>query len=774
MLKQFVDFCIDRRTLVLWMVAVLSLPLLFFASKVQIATNFADLLPAGHPYMAVHNRFKSTFGGSNAVTIVMEVEQGDIFRTDFLERLRAATLELRTVDGVNAEQVVSLASRKLRDVRASSDGWETTPLMFPGVPSDRAGIDALRRRVLRNSAVYGKYVSPDLKAALISVDFYDHLLKPATAFQQIRTVMARGEAPGIRIRMTGEPIVAGWVAHYLGETMLILAASLAVLDALLFLITRTWRAMLVSGLAGLLSGAWALGIAVLLGIAFDPLVVVVAFLVTARAISHSVQLVIRFDDEVRAGARTSVEAAKSAMLGLFKPGMLGVVTDAGCMLVVLLMPIPLLKKTAIIGSAWMLTIALSAVVMTPVLLSRVQLPLRHVHPIDSMPLIDRFLGALARGVCGKARHALAAGAALLIVASGWYAAVHLAVGDTHPGSPIFRPDSRLNVDAAEINRCFPGAYRMFVALNGDGEDDIKRTEALHAMSRFQRYMEAQPEIGSTLSLADLVRDVKRLLRDGNHRYEELGRTQRENGELLYLLASGADASDMDRFADPRFKSASITLLLRDQRGETVRTAVTRMKEFIAAKPVDGLTFLLAGGAVGITAALNEIILARQIESITLALLVVMLCCAVAYRSLEAGLFFMAPVLLANTVTFGFMAWHGMGLTIHILPVAALGIGLGVDYAFYVVDAIREGVRRGMAVEQATHHALTGAGKGVVITAGVLIASVAIWASSSLRFQSEMALLMAVWLFVAAAGALLLMPSLVATFKPQFVFDHRGS
>lgn len=768
-LKRFIDFCIDHRTPVVWTISTLSVLMSFFASHVHVGTNFTDLLPTDHPYIAVHNQFKATYGSSNAVTIVMEVDHGDIFRTDFLQRLRTATLALREVDGVNSAQVVSLASRKLKHVRASTEGLETVPLMFPDVPSDQRGLDSLKERVLRNGLVYGSYVSRDLKAALISVDFYDHLLNPATAFSQIRAVMERVEAPGIRVRMTGEPVLAGWVAYYLPETLLILAATLGTLGALLFLVTRTWRGTLLPGLAGLMSGAWALGFTAILRIDFDPLVIVIAFLITARAISHSVQLVTRFDDEVRVGAATASAAAKAAMLGLFKPGMLGVVADAGCMLVVMLMPIPLMKKIAIVGTAWMLTIALSAVVMTPVLLSWVKLPLRYAHPVNALPLLERFLAVLARMACSRTPYWVCGGAAMIFVVSGWLA-FGLTVGDANPGSPLLHPDSRYNVDAAEINRRFPGADKMFVVLSGTAEDDMKRPETLRAMTRFQSYMEAQPEIGASVSIADLVSDMKRMLRDGNHRYEEFGRTQIENGELLYLLASGADASDMARFTDSQFRSAPVTLFFRDHRGDTVRAAVARIKAFIETTTVEGALFLLAGGSVGVIAAVNEVILAGQIESIALALLVLVLCCAVAYRSLAAGAFFMVPVVLANTLTFSFMAWRGIGLNINILPVAALGIALGVDYSFYVVDAIREELRRGAAPRDAIRSALGGAGKGVLITACSLVLSLAVWSWSSLRFQSEMALLMALWLLVSAASALILMPALMAVFRPRFVFE----
>ena len=754
-------------------IGALSLVMLFFAVQVRIGTNFADMLPADHPYVAVHNKYKATYGGANAVTIVLEVEQGDIFRTEVLQRLRTATLELRKVDGVNPEQIISLASRKLTDVRASTEGLETKSLMFPNVPTDEVGIEELKQRVLKNGLVYGSFVSRDLKAALINVDFYDHLLNPATVFPQIRAITESLQGPGIKVRMVGEPILAGWVAYYLPETVKVLAATLALLCGLLFLISRTWRGTLLPALAGLTSATWALGVASLFNIQFDPLVIVVAFLITARSISHSVQLVTRFDDEVLAGAKSAIEAAKKAMLGLFKPGMLGVIADAGCMIVVVLTPIPLMKKVAIIGTVWICTIAISSVVSTPILLSWAKLPLRCAHPINLMPALNKLLTGLARlATSVTAQRILLGSVSAIFILSGWYA-LRLTVGDANLGSPILRRDSEYNRDAAEINRRFPGADKMFVVVTGEKEDDIKKPEFVRTMLRFQKYMEAQPEVGATLSVVDLIPIVKRVLRDGNHRYEEFGRSQIENGELLYLLGTGgADPSDMDRFADSQFKSASLTLYFRDHQGDTVRTAIARIKEFIASNHVEGLHMLLAGGYVGVLAAVNEVILAGQIESIALALLVLVLCCAVVYRSLNAGLFFMVPVILSNTLTFSFMAWQGIGMNINTLPIAALGIGLGVDYAFYIVDDIKEELRRGRSMNEAIALALAGAGKGVVVTAGTLIFAVAMWSFSSLRFQSEMALLMAVWLMISAASALILMPAMVALIKPKFIVGAR--
>ena len=181
---------------------------------------------------------------------------------------------------------------------------------------------------------------------------------------------------------------------------------------------------------------------------------------------------------------------------------------------------------------------------------------------------------------------------------------------------------------------------------------------------------------------------------------------------------------------------------------------------------------LAGGLVGVLAAVNEVILAGQIEAIALALLVLVVCCTVTYRSTVAGVFFMIPVMLSNTITFSYMAWAGIGMNINTLPVVALGIGLGVDYTFYIVDGIREELHHSASVEDAILKSLRSAGRGVLITALTLIASVGLWSFSSVRLQADMGLLIALWLSISAFSALFIMPAIVYVFRPGFIVGNK--
>ena len=109
------------------------------------------------------------------------------------------------------------------------------------------------------------------------------------------------------------------------------------------------------------------------------------------------------------------------------------------------------------------------------------------------------------------------------------------------------------------------------------------------------------------------------------------------------------------------------------------------------------------------------------------------------------------------------------MNINTVPVAALGIGLGVDYALYICDRIQCEYKAGKSHLEAISMSLHCAGRGVLVTALVLTASVCVWLFSSLRFQAEMGMLIGLWLAVSALSALFLMPALAYIFKPRFLF-----
>ena len=770
MANLFAELCIRWRVSILAVITVVTVILGAFALQLDVKTIFTDLQPSNHPYIKTNEEFKNTFGGANVVTIMVETKKADIFNTETLATIKQITDDLLYVDAVNQFQIVSLASKKLKNVKASNIGIESLPIMWPELPKNEEQINKLKKDVISNPMVYGTYVSGDLKSAIITVDFIDRLIDYGKVYPQVRKVIDKAKNPNVEIKLVGQPILAGMVLDYLPETIKIVLLIVVAIALILMFAKGTLRGMSLPLLSALISCTWTFGIMSLIKINLDPLAVVICFIICARAISHAVQINAAFNVEREQGGFEPREAARIAIAKLFRPGMLGLAVDFGAMVVVAMTPIPLLKKAAIIGSIWIAIMIICTVVMVPVILSwctahhEKRFFKWNANPV--MKSLLHWFGSLTTSKGTATAIMVVAFVTLLI--SAFYAK-NINIGDSNPGSPILWPDSKYNKDDAAINSRFPGSDRMFVVLSGKQENAMKEPEVLENITRFQQYIEAQPEIGATVSLADVIRPVNMTVREGNPRFFRLGENANVNGEMLFFALTGSDPGDIDRFTDDTFKNGSVLMMFRDHKGDTIRRAIQAIKDYATANPMQAATFRLAGGMIGVLAAINEEIFSGQIQSIALSLLLLFLFCAFAYRSTQAGLFFLPMVLLSNTITFCFMNWFDIGLNINTLPVAALGIGLGGDYAFYITDRIREGYHETGDIKKSINFGLMTAGRGVMITAATLVTSVIFWYFfSSLRFQAEMGLLIAVWMTVSAISALLLIPSMIYVFKPRFV------
>jgi hypothetical protein len=144
-----------------------------------------------------------------------------------------------------------------------------------------------------------------------------------------------------------------------------------------------------------------------------------------------------------------------------------------------------------------------------------------------------------------------------------------------------------------------------------------------------------------------------------------------------------------------------------------------------------------------------------------------------YRSFTAGLYLLAPLLASNVIVNAYMAVQNIGINIHTLPLVTVGVGFGIDYGLYIVSRTIEEIRVRNDLTLAVHEALVTSGKAVTFTAATMIVSTAFWITSSIRFNAEMGLLLAIWMFISYVGSQTLLPILILVFKPKFIMRESG-
>ena len=203
----------------------------------------------------------------------------------------------------------------------------------------------------------------------------------------------------------------------------------------------------------------------------------------------------------------------------------------------------------------------------------------------------------------------------------------------------------------------------------------------------------------------------------------------------------------------------ILIFTKDHRAETISRIIKVAEQFNADNKGAGVNFALASGNVGVMAATNAEIRARVIVVIVWVHLTLLVFVWITFRSLAAVISIIVPLVLCSLLTYGGMATIGVGMKAATLPVAAFGVGIGVDDGIYLWSVLVLYLRQGMPLREAYFQALRHTGKAVVFTSLSLIVAVFTWLFSQLQFQADMGLLLLFMFTTNLFGAILLLPAL---------------
>lgn len=774
--QGIVDFSFRFRKTMLFILALVFLFFGYHAKDLKVGTVFDDLMPSNHHYIKIFREFREAFGGANFVYMVLEVKKGDIFQREILQKIKDIQYDLHLIPAVNHYQVVTLASTKVKYVEPAYGEVKGKQLMDK-VPQTEEGIAFLKDKVKKTKGINGVLVSLDGKATFISAGFYDDKINYPVVFGEIQKIINKHKDDRTDIYAVGHPMLVGYIHKALPQTLMFSGIAIVSLILLLYFYFRTIMGVCVPMISGLSSLIIAGGLYVMLGYRFDPLTVVIPFLITARTISHTVQLLARYGEEY-AKDHNRIEAAKRSMTGLFAPGVLGILADAFGVLFIAVAPIPILQNLAYTCTVWLFSIVVTCCIVVPVLLSYWPIPKRMQEgriSVEGTGFLEKGLAKMGVWATDRVHRWYIATPVIVITLVSLYLSFGLVIGEGRPGSPIFWPDHEFNVNCGRLNQRFAGSDNLIVIIRGNPavEIPIINPKIAETIDRFQHYMQFDPKVGGSISFVSPINNLDTIFHDSDRKWELVPSDKRLLGNLFYLFLAGCDPGDFESFVSPKFQYAMISFLYRDHMGTTIKKAISMAKEFISRNPLENAQFELAGGIMGVFSASNEVV--RESHHLNLLLIfgVVFLACAITYRSFAAGLILIIPLAVAQLITFAFMAVKGIGLNVNTLPVASLGVGVGVDYGIYIVSRIKEEFPHSEGILDAIATGIRTTGRAIFFTGTTLTLSVIFWSWSVLRFQAEMGLLLAMLLLINMFGAIIISPTIISFIKPRFMEKKTG-
>lgn len=770
-IEAYLHFLLRRRVPVAAVVTAITLFFVWFCfSHLTIFTNFFDLYPPKHPYIQVYQKYRKMFGTSNVLLMTVEATNGDIFTDpEVIKTVDRITIDLlREVPGVNGEQVMSITHPKIKTTLTTGAGLKTVPLTYPRLPEDAEDLEFFRRKVDSTEGVRGFFVSDDDKATQIIAGFWEEYFDLATMWKKIQEIVAREEASGkVKIYVSGPPILFAYFNEAMGTMVWFLGGTAAMMIALLWFYFRTIQGVVIPTFSALLSAVWGLGFAGLFGYSLDPLVIVVFVLITARTLSHSVQSMERYHEEYfRLGEKNP--AIIKSYISLYAPAMVSIIADGLAILTIAVATIPLMQKLAFVAGFWIISIFISVVTLHPIILTFVRPPREHRK--DN--LFDTVANALGRRLVTLAIGNMRWGVVAIFVVTmgfGLYFAHHLKTGDTSPGMALLYPDHPYNVANATANRYFVGNSPLVIIAEGKKPGAIKDAEMLNQLDLFQRYMEQGEGAGGSMTATTMLKTIFRVFHEGDPKWEMLPTRNDHVGQLFFMLTAGTRRGELDRFFSPDYTNATITVFYKNYDHATIKGAIERAKEYIATHttPNDSVRYRLAGGLFGILAAQIEEVDWSYRVNVPLIFATVFVLSFLTYWSVMGALIVMLPSIVAQPLSEAVMYLMGIDFNINSLPVAAIGIGIGIDYGYYVLSRIVEEYEVTRDFDEANRRALTTTGEAVMFTGVTITTSMILWLFHPLKFEAQMAFLLMMLMVFHAIGALVFIPAMVSLLRPRF-------
>lgn len=731
------------------------------ATKLQLSASFEKTIPTSHPFVVNYLKHQSELQGlGNAVRIAAANPKGTIYDAHYLQALRELNDELFLLPGVSRQGMKSLWTPSTRWTGVTEEGLEGGPVIPDGYDGAPQSLQKLQANIARSGEI-GQLVARDAKSTVLFVPLLDKdqsgaPLDYARFAQQLEEIRAKYEQQGLRVHITGFAKLVGDLIDGVRYVLLFFALAVAIAAATLYWYTRCVRSTLLVVASSLVAVVWQLGLLPTLGFALDPYSMLVPFLVFAIGMSHGAQKMNGIMQDIGRGAHRLV-AARYTFRRLFLAGLTALLADAVGFAVLLVIDIQVIRELAVAASLGVGALIFTNLILLPILLSYTgvsakaaarslkdeEADARGEDKHSMWAWLDRFTQR------GWATTAAVAGVVLLV--GGFAVSTKLSIGDLDPGAPELRSDSRYNRDVAFLNSAYGASSDVLAVMVKTPDGECSKVKTVLKIDELEWQLRQLDGVESTNTLALLNRRVLTGLNEGNPKWYEMLPSQ----DMINTITAGAPRG----LYNDSCNLLTLYVFLRDHKAETLTRVIEHVKGFAATNDTEQVKFLLAAGSAGIEAATNIVVKDAWRKMLWLVYGAVVVLAFITFRSWRAVVVAVLPLVVTSFLAEALMVGLGMGVKVATLPVIALGVGIGVDYALYILSVMLGCLRQGMSLSESYYRALLFTGKVVMLTGVTLAIGVITWVFSPIKFQADMGLLLAFMFLWNMLGALVLLPAL---------------
>lgn len=752
--------------------AVVSVLGLLGIGRLKVDSSTDVFIPTKAPVVETNNRIEATFGSLDTLVVGLYDETG-ILSEENLAIIRSLTDSIASLEGV--KQVNSITN--LKHMESAEDGVEVVDLAMGSRKDMEERIDSWP------SFYEGIFLSEDRTSASVLIQTQtDYNASALLASLRQMFDPLRGS---LEISLLGLPVVNEQIKLSLLSDMATLGPVVGLfIMFVLFLFLRSIKATLLCLVPLLFSSSLMLGIMSLTGITFTMATMLVPVLLLIVGSAYTIHIFSHFFEEYEAWG---VEEALSRVVRKNTyPILSAAATTAFGFLAQITSPLLPFRTFGLLSFIGVVVCALGSLILLPAL----------IRMIYQQPVRRSAHKRVGKGVWLRAEISLANryGKATLFI-SLFLAAIilPLSYSKLEEGTNVlafFSKSSDLVQDTQSYNERMQGIFSLSVMIKPNEPALHPRT--LETIEKATERLEEEPFVGSVQSILPFVKRMNQLLGPG----DAMTTPQREASEPVFDFfselspetvneqpyeSSAGQAGGQGRYEIPLdptdygletedqlasliaqyllLYSASLDAFIDDPL-EPEHLLITVLLKNADTQTLRQLTKLIPtlfpptwtveiGGGEAVSLALTDLVTKSQVISLFSSLVAVWLLVLLTFRSAKLATLSMIPCIFALAAVFAAMAIFSIKLDIITSLLAALCIGVGIDYAIHLISAFQRNDQDFAAIMQTT-------GKAILANA----ASVALGFSGLLfsRFIpiANMGLLFSIGMISAALSALLLL------------------
>ncbi len=802
--------------LVLGSTVLAALPLQSLRFEGDVEASF----PANDPVIGYNKMVEERFGIRDLIMVGVfnnNPDENGVFNPRTLGIVKEFSEKIALLPGIKAvrdEDVASVAT--MDNITGTTDGMNVDPFM-EAVPHAPHALKALRQALFANAMFVNWVVSRDGTGLLImakmepSEGTLESSARRMAVYTTIRDMVQDKKAAGVPefFHIAGRgALEVNFEEEGRRDMETFLPLILVVIVTTLYCTYRSLRGVLLPLAVVVVAVIWTLGIMAAVGVPMSFVTSMMPVVLMAVGVADGIHILSRYYDELLEHPDTSSsEAVIVAMREMWQPVILTSLTTAAGFLSFLTAAMVPVRYFGVFTGVGILAAMVFSLTMLPAMLSLLPPTVsrglrRQMSGSGDLAATGWAASLLSRLGRGVARRPLAVWApTALIVGLCLLGAQHIIVDASV--IRMFGPLHSLRVGDTVLREKFQGTVPIYVAIEGHEPDLLKDPALLDQLDRLQATVEQDPHVGGSLSLAEYIRRMNRVMNEDRPEMEVVPTSQDLVAQYLLLYSFSGDPDDFDEIVDYDYQHANVTVYLRSDRTQDVERVVQTIRDFavqefghsgdtdVAAHDPPTVRFgrwlagieptvigweTNSGFRIGIAGngyllnRMNELVVSGQLTSLVTSLGAVFVLTALMFRSWVAGLINVIPISLVMIFSFGLLGLLNIPLEVGKSLTASMVIGIGIDYTIHFLNKYRIKVQDGLTnPEQITAATMATSGKAIFFNAVVVIGGFMVFLTSSFRPNFYLGAMLSLNMGACLIVSMTVLPAILNRFKPRFVY-----